>query len=400
MTDKRTTLRQKIYRIIKIGYTGDVPSRLFDIVIAAAILLNLFIIFFETFEASARYKGVLGVIELVTVIIFTVEYILRIIVADLAYPDRKSYAASVAAFVLSLYGIIDLLSFAPYWLSFLFPAAAIPTGVVAFRMLRVVRILRLFRINRYYDAFNVITDVIKEKKNQILSALFIIIMLVIGASIIMYDLEHAAQPEEFKNAFSGIWWAVSTLLTVGYGDIYPVTAAGRFVGILLAFLGVGIVAIPTGIISAGFVQQYTKIKDLAGISDEYPLGFFSIPIDKDHEWAGKKIGDIRLVKGAVILAVIRDRDLMAADPEIVISAGDRAVIGSVEPSDEYMTVEEITVGAKSEWIDANVAEFAAGFGAMCILIKRGDKLIMPDGRTTVRSGDAVIVSRRSPGGKM
>ena len=257
-----TDARKRIYRIITIGYTGDIPSRAFDAVIAASILLNLFIIFFETFEESARYTRILNVTELVTVIIFTIEYILRLVTADYEKPGRKSYAAALLAFILSLYGIIDLLSFLPYWLSLLFPASAIPTGVVAFRMLRVVRILRLFRVNRYYDAFNVITDVLKETKDQILSALFIILMMVMAASILMYNLEHEAQPEQFKNAFSGIWWAVSTLLTVGYGDIYPVTSAGRFVGIILAFCGVGIVAVPTGIISAGFVQHYSRIKGM------------------------------------------------------------------------------------------------------------------------------------------
>ena len=257
-----TDARKRIYRIITIGYTGDKPSRAFDAVIAASILLNLFIIFFETFEESARYTRILNVTELVTVIIFTIEYTLRLVTADYEKPGRKSYAAALLAFILSLYGIIDLLSFLPYWLSLLFPASAIPTGVVAFRMLRVVRILRLFRVNRYYDAFNVITDVLKETKDQILSALFIILMMVMAASILMYNLEHEAQPEQFKNAFSGIWWAVSTLLTVGYGDIYPVTSAGRFVGIILAFCGVGIVAVPTGIISAGFVQHYSRIKGM------------------------------------------------------------------------------------------------------------------------------------------
>lgn len=352
--------RKTIYRIIRIGYTGDIPSRMFDIVIAISILLNLFIIFFETFEASVKYIPVLNVIELVTVIIFTVEYVLRIITADFEYPSAKTYIGSVAAFVFSLYGIIDLLSFLPYWLSGIFPIAALPAGVVAFRMLRVVRILRLFRINRYYDAFNVITDVIKEKKNQIVSALFIILMLVMASSIIMYNLEHAAQPDQFRNAFSGIWWAVSTLLTVGYGDIYPVTAAGRFVGIILAFLGVGIVAIPTGIISAGFVQQYTKIKNLEGCEDECPVGHIEIDIPKDHEWCGRRIGDIACIRGTKIAALLRETDTITADPDMEILEGDRVIMTSDPAKEEY---------------------------AMCFFVKK-------DGE------DELTVVRRNIGGKM
>ena len=319
-------VRKRIYKIITIGYTGDVESRTFDAVIAAAILLNLFIIFFETFDVSAKYIPVLNVIEFITVIIFTVEYILRLVTADYEKPGRRSFAASMFAFVFSLYGLIDLASFLPYWLSVLFPVSFIPAGAVAFRMLRVVRILRLFRVNRYYDAFNVITDVIKECKNQILSALFIILMMVMAASIIMYSLEHAAQPEEFKNAFSGIWWAVSTLLTVGYGDIYPITPAGRFVGIILAFCGVGIVAIPTGILSAGFVQHYSRIKEQAGEGQEYPVNHLKIEIPKGHEWIGKKVKDIQLINGTGILEIEREWENIIPSDDTIIEEDDRVIV--------------------------------------------------------------------------
>ena len=132
----------------------------------------------------------------------------------------------------------------------------LPSGMVAFRVLRVFRIFRLFKINAQYDAFNVITDVLKNKKDQIISSVCIVLIMMLASSLMMYSVEHDAQPEVFKNAFSGIWWSVSTLLTVGYGDIYPVTTLGQIMAIVMSFLGVGLVAIPTGIISAGFVEQY------------------------------------------------------------------------------------------------------------------------------------------------
>ena len=392
-------VRKRIYKIITIGYTGDVPSRLFDAVIAVSILLNLFIIFFETFEQSERYLGILGVVELVTVIIFTVEYVLRLATADLEYPSKKTFAASVIAFIFSLYGIIDLVSFLPYWISCIFPAAAIPAGAVAFRMLRVVRILRLFRVNRYYDAFNVITEVIKDKKNQIASALFIILMLVMAASIIMYSLEHEAQPEEFKNAFSGIWWAVSTLLTVGYGDIAPITPAGRFVGILLAFCGVGIVAIPTGIISAGFVEQYSKIKDLAGTSDEYPVEYLTVTIGNGHEWCGKKVSDIKIVEGVMVMAIIRDAQTVIPTAEAVIAKGDRVVIGTGVEADNDMMLEEITIGEKSEWVSEKMSQFEKKLGVVTVLLKRGGKMSVPEEDAVIECNDAIVVLSRRSGGR-
>ena len=117
----------------------------------------------------------------------------------------------------------------------------------------------LFRINANYDSFHVIRSVLYEKRNQLASSLFIIFVLMMASSLFMYSVEHPVQPEVFRNAFSGIWWSVSTLLTVGYGDIYPITTTGQVMGIVIALLGVGVVAIPTGIISAGFVEQYTKM---------------------------------------------------------------------------------------------------------------------------------------------
>ena len=395
----RSSVREDIYRIIRIGYVGDVPSRIFDVVIAVSILLTLFIIFFETFDASARYIGILSRIELVTVLIFTVEYILRLVTADLEYPDKKTYAAALLAFIFSLYGIVDLVSFLPYWIMKVFPAASIPAGVVAFRMLRVVRILRLFRINRYYDAFNVITDVLKEKKNQIASAIFIILMLVIAASVLMYDLEHEAQPESFKNAFSGVWWAVSTLLTVGYGDIYPITPAGRFVGIILAFLGVGIVAIPTGILSAGFVQQYTRIKDIEGTIEESPIDHIMLAIGKDHKWIGSKIGDIRFPYGMIPIALFRADEVMKSRKDITISEGDRLLIGSLTGSSEGVAVGEITIREKSEWVNTSVHHLEDTLPVTCTQIIRGDEIIVPDKDTVIKSKDVLVILGRRSGGK-
>lgn len=251
---QQKNLKKRIFDIIQIGNTSDIPSRLFDIVIVAVILINILVTFLLTFDAVSGAQGVLQKIEFVTIAIFTVEYGLRVWTAEYLFPEKKRLQAT-AKYLLSFLGIIDLLTILPYFLPFFFPS-----GAVAFRMFRVVRILHLFKINANYDAFNVIADVLKEKKNQLISSVFLILILLMASSLCMYDLEHAAQPENFTNAFSGIWWSVSTLLTVGYGDIYPITVGGRMMAIVIAFLGVGVVAVPTGIISAGFVEYYGKIK--------------------------------------------------------------------------------------------------------------------------------------------
>lgn len=386
-------IKKRIFKIIQIGYIGDVPSCAFDVILAVAILLNLFIVFFETYDASLPYRGVLGIAEFVTIIIFTIEYILRVWTSDLLYPGEKGKLKAAIAFVFSFYGIIDLLSFMPYWLP-----AVFPSGLVAFRMLRIVRILRLFRINAYYDAFNVINDVIRQKRGQILSALFMIIMMVIASSLIMYNLEHEAQPEVFANAFSGIWWAVSTLLTVGYGDIYPVTIAGQIVAIVMAFLGVGLVAIPTGIISAGFVEQYTKVKRMSATSKEYPVDFVTIALRGNHEWIGRKITDIKVPMGMIVLAAIRGDEVYTKRSEVTLTAGDKIVLGDSELKDNNdFTVDEVNVGPNNEWIGKEVYEINRDNDIKIILIRRKGKNIIPNNEVIIQNQDEVVSYRKLTG---
>lgn len=246
--------KKRIFDIIQIGKKDDFLSRAFDIFIVFTILLNIAVLFMETFDSLCSFDAVFKAIETITILIFGIEYLLRIWTAEYLYPDC-SRGKAVLKFLVSFEGIVDLCTILPFF--FL-------SGFVALRMLRVVRILHLFRINAYYDSFHVITSVLKEKKNQIISSVFIILVLMLFSSLGMYSAEHEAQPEAFNNAFSGIWWSISTILTVGYGDVYPITFLGRFMAILISFLGVGVVAIPTGIISAGFVEQYTKIQQSDG----------------------------------------------------------------------------------------------------------------------------------------
>ncbi|MEG0288140.1 MAG: ion transporter [Carnobacterium sp.] len=247
--------KKRIFEIIQIGRDTDILSRIFDFTIVTAILANLVLTIYSTFDSSIDYAGIIHTVEMATVILFTIEYGLRIWTANYLYPNT-SKSRAIFKYAFSFTGLVDFLSFFPFYLPFFFP-----DGAVAFRIFRVVRILRLFRINQYYDSLNVITDVLKNKKQQLISSVFIIFVLMTAASLVMYNFEHAAQPDVFTNAFSGFWWAASSLLTVGYGDIYPITLAGKLFGIVITFLGVGMVAIPTGILSAGFVEQLTTVQE-------------------------------------------------------------------------------------------------------------------------------------------
>ena len=273
-------LKTRIFNIIQIGDKSNRISRAFDIFITVVIFSNIVVTFLQTFSELSFLSGFFHVIEAATLCIFCIEYILRIWTADLLYPSR-SRLRSRLCFLISFDGIIDFLTILPFF--FL-------SGFVIFRMLRVARIFHLFRLNSRYDSFNVITTVLYEKRNQIISSVFIVVILMLASSLCMYSVEHDAQPDVFRNAFSGIWWSMSTLLTVGYGDIYPITTLGKVMAICIAYLGVGAVAIPTGIISAGFVEQYQRKSGLSNIKNADIKEIAEILADR--RYAGKTIEEI------------------------------------------------------------------------------------------------------------
>ncbi len=321
MTDKKRIavhkIRKRVFEIIQISKKDDMPSKIFDWFIAVVIVINILTIFLDSFDELAMYSGLFNACEIFTISVFAVEYLLRIWTADFLYPKFGKYRSRLK-FLCSFEGIVDLLTMLPFF--FL-------DGFVVFRMLRVVRIFHLFRVNARYDSLHVITSVIIEKKNQIISSLFIIIVLMLASSLGIYNVEHEVQPEVFKNAFSGIWWSVSTLLTVGYGDIYPVTAVGRIMAIFIAFLGVGVVAIPTGIISAGFVEQYTQkqyddiqFKDVAHVGE--------VLVEKGSHFAGKTIGEAEEKYNIRIYMLIRDELSVIAYEKVKIKCGDILILKS------------------------------------------------------------------------
>ncbi|MBQ6293747.1 MAG: ion transporter [Lachnospiraceae bacterium] len=303
--------RKRIFEIIQIGNREDFPSRAFDIGLVIAIVANITVLLLDTFDELSAYDGLFRVIEIVTVLIFCVEYALRIWTADILYPDETKGRA-IVKFILSFDGIVDLLTILPFF--FL-------SGMGALRFLRVARIFHLFRINTQYESFQVITSVLKEKKNAILYSVFIIIVLILAASLTMYSVEHTAQPEAFKNAFSGIWWSVSTVFTVGYGDIYPITVLGRVMGVIITFLGVGAVAIPTGILSAGFVEHYSRLQRSVDAA-QYKNSAAVILADRDSPYVDRSIREIEEMNAVCVTALIRGELVIIPEDSVRVEEGD------------------------------------------------------------------------------
>jgi len=382
--DKR---RKRLFDIIEVGSDYDVYSRVYDFVNAGAILLNIIASIMYTFDEWRAQCGVLLMIIIqVTIAFFAVDYLLRIWTAKFQFKGEKEIRA-ISKYVFSTAGIIDLISFLPEYLPFFFPA-----GAVAFRMVRIIRIFRLFRINRYYDALNVISEVLKSRKQQLISSVFIIVMLMIASSLCMYSLEHEAQPEVFSNAFSGIWWAASTLLTVGYGDIYPVTMLGKIFGIFIAFLGVGMVAIPTGIISAGFVEQYSDIKKRSRIGYEEDMHFISVPIQANDPWVGKRIADLDMPVGVIVTILKRNEQIRIPRGDIVLQIGDCIILGA-EPFDahEHIHLKEIVLRAEHPWVGKRIEELDISRHSIVVLVKRKNKAHIPNGNMVLKEWDRLFV---------
>lgn len=379
--------RKRMFEIIEVGYDLDLASRMYDFFNVASIIINIIVSILYTYESvKERYGTILMIVEGITVVFFAVDYILRLLTAKCAYPRLKECHA-LRKYMFSFNGIVDMLSFIPYFLPFIFPK-----GTVAFRMLRIIRIFRLFRINAYYDSLSVIKEVLNSKKQQLISSVFIILVFMISASLCMYSLEHEAQPDKFKNAFSGIWWAASTLLTVGYGDIYPITTIGKMLGIVITFLGVGMVAIPTGIISAGFVDQYTTFKKRVEHGYESEMHFIKVAINENDKWCGLRIADFKLPEGIIIAAVKREEEMIIPRGDIVIEEDDVIILGA-EPYDEKETInlKEIVVKNKHPWNNKCIKNLDISRNSVIVLVKRKNKALIPNGNMFICEGDRIYI---------
>lgn len=384
--------RQHLFRIVSIGVNDDIPSRSYDMISVGAIIANLIASICLTYSSLVdRYGIFLLAVEAVTVFFFAVDYVLRLITAGCLYssfPEKKA----LLKYIFSLSGLIDLLSFLPYYLPVFFPA-----GMSAFRMFRVIRIFRLFRINAYYDSLNVITEVLSSKKQQLLSSVFIILVLMLASSLCMYSVEHDVQPDVFSNAFSGIWWSASTLLTVGYGDIYPITTMGKLLGTIIAFLGVGMVAIPTGIISAGFVEQYSQFKRYGDYGIEEDISFIQTALTKNDRWVTHAIRELGLPRGIMIAAIRRDDSVLIPRGDVVLREGDVLVLGAEKHrEDPRMKLSEITLGNRHDWVGQMIRDLDISRQTVIVMIRRQGTMLVPHGELVLRTGDVVFLLRKMP----
>ena len=245
-------VRARIYAVIESSERISSLGRIFDACMIVLIVLNVLAVILETIDWMAEaYNAYFYAFEIFSVAVFTVEYALRLWVTA-ENPDarfrgpirgRLRYALTPAA-------IIDFLAIAPFFVSVLI--------AVDLRFLRVFRLLRLLKLTRYSQAVNSLVVVLHGERRTMGAAMLVMLMLLIFSASIAYLLERDAQPESFASIPDAMWWAMATLTTVGYGDIAPITPLGKLFGGLVMVLGIGMFALPTGILATGFAEEVRK----------------------------------------------------------------------------------------------------------------------------------------------
>lgn len=248
-----TSLRGRVAELLHGSHREDPVSRWTNVAIVALILANVLAFVLESVaELRAAYAPYFDAFEVVSVILFSIEYVGRLWTA----PEDERFQGAVVGrlrWVITPLAVVDLLAVLPFWL-----------GTILVLDLRVLRILRLFRIARvlklarYSRALQAMARVVRRKRNELVMTLAGCSLLLVLAASLMWIAENQAQPEAFSSIPDALWWAVVTLTTVGYGDAVPVTTAGRLIGAAIAVIGVGFIALPAGLLASGFVEELTE----------------------------------------------------------------------------------------------------------------------------------------------
>jgi len=301
--------RRRLFEILEISAIDDNVSTAFDYFIVGMILLNVAAVVFETSpQIYVGNEALFRAFDLFSIAVFTIEYAARVWVSDmhLHYPRNRPWRARLR-YILSPYGLIDLLAILPFYLGL----------YLDLRILRVFRLVRLFKLFRYSPALATLGRVFYAERRALLAAAVIMLGLMVFSATIIYYLEHGAQPNVFASIPHSMWWAVATLTTVGYGDMAPITTPGRILGGFVMVCGLGMFALPVGIIASGFAAE---IRQREFIVNKDVLG--QVPVFAD-------LGPLPLTRVAALLKarIFSPRDVIArrgdeADSMFIILSGE------------------------------------------------------------------------------
>lgn len=239
----------EVYKMLRENGRQSELTDIVEYIISAAICLNVVLIVFESMGLNGRYSDLLSILRFVFFIFFLIEYILRLWIADIVMKDRKNPIKSRIRYMLTPRAIIDLLALLPVMLG---------GTVIDFRIFRVLRLLRVSQLKGLRRYTDILIKVLKLKGAQLMSSIFIMFIFMLASAVIIYDFENKVQPEVFNNILSCLWWSMSAITTVGYGDMYPITPFGKVLGACMSIFGVFLMAVPVGILTTGFFEISKK----------------------------------------------------------------------------------------------------------------------------------------------
>ncbi len=246
----KKSFKKRIFDILEATIDGGRTGRTFNVFIMSLILLNVIFVILESIKViSNQYQDFFDSFETLSVLIFTVEYILRLWTCTIHHKFQNPIWGRIR-FMLSPLVLVDLIAILPFYLPMI-----IPVDLIFLRGLRLLRIFRILKLARYTTSLRIFSNVMYSKKEDLAISFLIMFIVLFFASTLMHYAEHQAQPESFSSIPDAMWWAVSAFTTIGYGDAVPITPLGKFLAVTISIFGIGIFALPAGILASGFIEE-------------------------------------------------------------------------------------------------------------------------------------------------
>ena len=294
--------KYRLFEILEVGKGSDITSKICDNFLVLLVISSIFsVILGSVPEIDAEFSEELRWFEIITVLIFTVEYLLRLWVAPLKY--KQSQRPKIK-YISSFYGIVDLAAILPFYVS-LFGFG------VDLRVLRAARLLRILKISHYNTALQDLALAIYDERKSFVSAIYIFTVTLLITSSLIFFAENSKQPEDFRSIPDAIWWSLITLTTVGYGDVSPITPVGKIIGAITALLGVCTVALLTGIVGNAFSAQLSR-KRSEFRSEVIKALQDGIITDSEHEYLDKLRDEFNMSKQharSILIETLQDMGL-------------------------------------------------------------------------------------------